>query len=260
MSLKLNSSGGGSITLQEPVTASNLTLEVPALAGTLIAANSSGRVGIGTTPASILHTLETVNNTTVMSGLYLQNFSSTNNSQAGIGLWSYDNFNSKIYTLRSGTSQGNIVFATNGGGGTGESNVFERMRLTHDNRLLLGTTATVNSARLTIADSTGNPAMGFSTYLGNNNNTINTIAINQGGGGGLCIISGVDFQSGGSFSRIFAIAARVSGGTSSFTNLIGSSNTGAASFSFAESGGFLTVTASGFTGFGGSWSVMFINC
>jgi len=34
MSLKLNSSGGGSVTLQEPVTASTLTLTLPAFSGT----------------------------------------------------------------------------------------------------------------------------------------------------------------------------------------------------------------------------------
>jgi len=36
MSLVLQSSGGGSITLQEPVTASNLTITVPAVTGTMI--------------------------------------------------------------------------------------------------------------------------------------------------------------------------------------------------------------------------------
>ena len=36
MSLKLNSSGGGSVTLQEPVTASTLTLTLPATSGTMV--------------------------------------------------------------------------------------------------------------------------------------------------------------------------------------------------------------------------------
>jgi hypothetical protein len=35
MSLKLNASGGGSVTLQEPTTASNLTLNLPAVDGTV---------------------------------------------------------------------------------------------------------------------------------------------------------------------------------------------------------------------------------
>jgi hypothetical protein len=48
MSLKLNTASGGSITLQEADTASNLTLTVPAQAGSIVAADSSGNVGIGT--------------------------------------------------------------------------------------------------------------------------------------------------------------------------------------------------------------------
>lgn len=39
MSLKLNSSGGGSVTLQEPVTASNRTLTLPDATGSLITAS-----------------------------------------------------------------------------------------------------------------------------------------------------------------------------------------------------------------------------
>jgi len=65
MSLKLNSSGGGSVLLQEPTTASNLTLNLPAVNATVITDSSgilnigsgqvykdaSGNVGIGATPA-----------------------------------------------------------------------------------------------------------------------------------------------------------------------------------------------------------------
>jgi len=45
MSLKLNSSGGGSVTLQEPVTASDLTLNLPSTSGTVLV----GTVGASTT-------------------------------------------------------------------------------------------------------------------------------------------------------------------------------------------------------------------
>ncbi len=48
MSLKLNSSGGGSVTLQEPTTASNVTLNLPAADGTVVYENASGNVGVGT--------------------------------------------------------------------------------------------------------------------------------------------------------------------------------------------------------------------
>jgi hypothetical protein len=44
MSLKLNSSGGGSVTLQEPSTASNVTLDLPATAGTVLTNTTAGAV------------------------------------------------------------------------------------------------------------------------------------------------------------------------------------------------------------------------
>ena len=44
MSLKLNSSGGGSVTLQEPTTANNQTLNLPDNSGTLISTASTGQV------------------------------------------------------------------------------------------------------------------------------------------------------------------------------------------------------------------------
>ena len=44
MSLKLNSAGGGSVTLQEPSTASNLTLDLPATAGTAVIQNASNNL------------------------------------------------------------------------------------------------------------------------------------------------------------------------------------------------------------------------
>jgi hypothetical protein len=52
MSLKLNSSGGGSVLLQEPSTASNVTFTLPSETATAIYANSSGNVGIGTSSPS----------------------------------------------------------------------------------------------------------------------------------------------------------------------------------------------------------------
>lgn len=48
MTLKLNTASGGSISLTPTNTASTLTLSVPAIAGSLIAADANGNVGIGT--------------------------------------------------------------------------------------------------------------------------------------------------------------------------------------------------------------------
>ena len=52
MPVKLNTASGGSVTLEPANTASNYTLTVPAQTGTVVATDSSGNVGIGTTSAS----------------------------------------------------------------------------------------------------------------------------------------------------------------------------------------------------------------
>jgi hypothetical protein len=66
MSLVLNSSGGGSVTLQEPVTASNLTLTLPDATGSLI-----------TESMVLLGTLTTTSGTTqTLSGLNLTGYKS----------------------------------------------------------------------------------------------------------------------------------------------------------------------------------------
>jgi hypothetical protein len=44
MSVKLNSSGGGSVTLQEPSTASNLTVTLPTTTGTAVIQNASNNL------------------------------------------------------------------------------------------------------------------------------------------------------------------------------------------------------------------------
>ena len=49
MSLKLNSSGGGSVTLQEPVTASARTLNLPNVDGTVVSTGDTGTI----TPAML---------------------------------------------------------------------------------------------------------------------------------------------------------------------------------------------------------------
>lgn len=72
MSLKLNSSGGGSVTLQEPNTASALILNVPAVNGNLVTTGDTGSVteamiaNSAVTPAKLSQklTLETVKNST----------------------------------------------------------------------------------------------------------------------------------------------------------------------------------------------------
>jgi hypothetical protein len=118
--------------------------------------DTSGNVGIGTSsPSARLHVYQDSASTSVMSGTYIQNVSFTTNSQAGIGFFAADNFNAKIYTLRSGSSAGNIVFATNGGGGTAETNIAERARIDSSGRLLVGRTSNTDSATLQLSNEAG---------------------------------------------------------------------------------------------------------
>jgi hypothetical protein len=114
--------------------------------------NSSGNLGVGTaSPASKLDVRGNSASTTVMVGAYVYNENTTTNSQTGLGFFNYDNFGAKIYALRSGSSAGNLVFATNGGGGVGESNVAERARIDSSGNMGIGTSSPNAGAKLTVA-------------------------------------------------------------------------------------------------------------
>jgi hypothetical protein len=132
----------------------------------------------------------------------------------------------------------------------------ERARFSSGGAFIVGGTSAVNSAVITAANSSG--AMGMSAYSGANNGTINTIASATGSGGGLIIVSGVSFGSGQSFSRLYLAGVKVSGGAASvFTTAISSVGEAGVSFTFADSGGYVTATAAGLPN--GSWTVMWIN-
>jgi hypothetical protein len=135
------------------------------------------------------------------------------------------------------------------------SNV-ERARITSGGAFIVGGTTAANSAVITATN--GGGVMGMSAYNGNNNGTINTIVSGNGSGGGLIIVSGVSFSSGQSFSRLYLAGVKVAGGTTSvFTTAISSVGEAGASFTFADSGGYVTATASGLPN--ASWTVMWIN-
>lgn len=103
MSLKLNSSGGGSVTLQEPTTTFDRTLTLPDSSGSFVAANSSGDVGIGTTsPGSKLDVKGTIR----LSG----------SSSGYVGLAPPAAAGSTTYTLPSADGTSNQVLTTNGSG------------------------------------------------------------------------------------------------------------------------------------------------
>jgi hypothetical protein len=79
MSLKLNSSGGGSVTLQEPVTASTLTLNLPAVDGDVVASTATQTL-TNKTIAFGSNTLTDVAGTTATQTLTNKTISGANNT------------------------------------------------------------------------------------------------------------------------------------------------------------------------------------
>jgi hypothetical protein len=132
--------------------------------------DSSGNVGIGTTsPSAKLDVRGSSSSTSVMVGAYIYNENNGTNSQSGIGFFNYDNFSAKIYSPRSGSSAGTLVFATNGGGGIAESNVTERARITSTGLLQInGDNGFTSGIKLSaVADTGGNGSFVFKNDAGN---------------------------------------------------------------------------------------------
>lgn len=103
MSLKLNSSGGGSVTLQGPTTASNVTLSLPAADGTVVSTASTAVV----TPAMLTQPLT--------SGTAVASTSGTSVDFTGIPSWV-----KRVTVLCSGISKSgtaNFLFQLGDSGG-----------------------------------------------------------------------------------------------------------------------------------------------
>lgn len=130
MTLKLNTASGGSVSLVPTNTASTLTLSVPALTGSLVAANASGNVGIGTSdPINRLRVSSPLTGTTVRSNTVLRVQAEAAGRDVHIQL--SDNV---TYAAEVGMISGNLYFTSNG---------TERMRIDHDGNLLVGMTSGV---------------------------------------------------------------------------------------------------------------------
>jgi hypothetical protein len=140
MSLKLNSSGGGSVTLQEPTTASNVTLNLPAADGTVVYENASGNVGIGTTsPAVKLDVLGGNARVALSSG-----------SSTTLRGYEIATATTVVGSLRSNADSGELRleagFSGYGGISTFYTNGSERARIDSSGNLLVGKTSTANNA------------------------------------------------------------------------------------------------------------------
>jgi hypothetical protein len=154
MSLKLNSSGGGSVTLQEPTTASNVTLNLPAADGTVVYENASGNVGIGTSSPNNSSGYKTLSiNGTTGGQIAFQ----TNSS----GLQFIYSTSTDLNFYNS--AAGNLIFHTNN---------TERARIDSSGRLLVGTTSSFASTAFIQVNTyqNGAAAVGFATKPSTNAN------------------------------------------------------------------------------------------
>jgi hypothetical protein len=166
MSLKLNSSGGGSVTLQEPTTASNVTLNLPAADGTVVYENASGNVGIGTSsPSYPLHIVGNTNGN-VTSGVTNSNsgtdafarflaIADAGNAQFGMTSSGYTGITGAqdALVLNANSASGGIAFALDG---------VLKSKIDSSGNLLIGTTTA--EGRATIRGSTSDStAFTFST-------------------------------------------------------------------------------------------------
>lgn len=106
MSLKLNSSGGGSVTLQEPVTASALTLTLPSTNGTVVATGDTG---------SVTATMLSTGAPSWTSGGVLSFNSGYGSSAVAYGVRAWVNFNGTGTIAIRGS--GNVSSITDGGTG-----------------------------------------------------------------------------------------------------------------------------------------------
>jgi len=133
---KLLTAAGGGVTLDAASTATDKTLTVPADNGTLVYANSSGNVGIGTSSPS---TTLTVGSGTVL----VKNASGDSN---GLRMYQDTGDTSRVYNYYSGP----LAFGTNN---------TERARIDSSGNLLVNTTSATGAAKFVVAadTTTANP-------------------------------------------------------------------------------------------------------
>jgi hypothetical protein len=192
--------------------------------------NSSGNVGIGTSyPSAKLHIYGDSSSTSAIVGAYISNGNIAADTQSGVGFFNYDNFSAKIYSPRTGSTNGRLVFATNNGGGIAESNVVERARITESGNLLVGTTS--------ITGSTSNYAQvvaGLFTSLRGELNNLSTNTVYT------------IFDAGAAYSCYLVSVIGIAGdaGNYSATAVVNIQNT-SVSISYIDTGGLIFITNSG---------------
>jgi hypothetical protein len=189
MSLVLQSISGGSITLQEPATASNFTQTLPAATGNVVLTDVAGTVALAATGANIV-TASTngsermritstgnvgINTTSPDTLLYVRQATATGASTTGTNQCTIENNGAVGVTLMTPTAnQATIRHSTaldqvsssitfDGAGrfmAFNTVNGAERMRINNNGDVLIGTTANLGSTgRVNILSANANPTL-----------------------------------------------------------------------------------------------------
>jgi hypothetical protein len=151
---------------------------------------SGGNVIVGNAtgfPSKKLEISDNNNSTSEITGLKIINYSLTANARSGIVFQSYDNNGAAIWSNRTGTTTGELLFGTNAGAGTAETNIIERMRIYSDGVV---TTRTIQ--------------LNDPTYFASNFYGIRLVGVDNGVNGTNFQIQGRTTSTGG-FSTLFTV-------------------------------------------------------
>jgi hypothetical protein len=178
--LKGNASGTGTVTLETPDTNSDRTISLPDADGTMLYANTSGNVGIGTSsPSGLLTAYKNVNSATVFANKSdYQIVIDVDGAHTGeyvgglaFGDQAVSTVQAAILAVDTGGSAATaLAFATGNTAG-----IVERMRIDSAGILMVGTSATRGAGGLTVEpNNSGGSGTASATVTWNRNTTTNT--------------------------------------------------------------------------------------